>query len=126
MARGTTASASGSGSSATLKPQRPAASLPASSPSRRQSCKVILPLPLPAEMLAWVAAPGRKHSAASSQAILPPDCECRCTAGLKPPDIASKSQLMAIVFFTVAAGSPFHCAILAPLMRPRPATSVTI
>ena len=36
--------------------------------------------------------PGTKHARASSKRGLPPDCACRCTTGLQPPDTASRSQ----------------------------------
>lgn len=36
--------------------------------------------------------PGRKHAFSSLQHALPPDCANRCSTGLKPPDIATRSH----------------------------------
>jgi hypothetical protein len=36
--------------------------------------------------------PGRKHAFSSFQQALPPDCANRCSTGLKPPDIATRSH----------------------------------
>ncbi len=78
--------------SGTSKPQRDAAALPDSVPSLRQSRNDHLPLHAPAETFAWVVSPGTKQCRSMFQVFLPPACECRCTAGLQPPDMANRSH----------------------------------
>ena len=40
--------------------------------------------------------PGTKHACSSSHCGLPPDCACRCTTGLHPPDMATRSQAILV------------------------------
>ena len=60
--------------------------------SFRPLCRSKLPLQAPADCSASCADDGRKHKVFSSQVSLPRACECRCTTGLRPPDIKMQSQ----------------------------------
>ena len=61
---------------------------PCSSAARRPNA----PLHAPALCSACTPRPGTKQARASSQAGRPPDCECRCTRGLQPPEQSTRSQ----------------------------------
>ena len=66
--------------------RRPRCLRPGTRRARRSRCTA------PAERSACTDVPGTKHALASSNRALPPDCACRCTTGLQPPDIATRSQ----------------------------------
>ena len=75
-----------------LEPARRAASVPAATPSVRHACSAKLPLAAPAEHSACTGAPGTKHALTGSKRGRPPACAWRCTTGLQPPDIATRSH----------------------------------
>ena len=77
-----------------LNPAAVAALAPARAPSRNAAPSSKLPLHAPALNEASCVVDGLKHSVRSSHPSLPRACECRCTAGDRPPDMATRSQSM--------------------------------
>src|SRR5205809_6345070 len=65
-----------------------AASAPATNPSAKHSLRVKRPLQEPTERSGCTDGPGAKQACLWSQCTLPPDCECRCTGGVHPPETA--------------------------------------
>ena len=86
-----------------LNPAAMAALAPARAPSRNAAPSSKLPLHAPALNEASCVVDGLKHSVRSSHPSLPRACECRCTAGDRPPDMATRSQSM-------CTASPVICA----------------
>ena len=76
----------------TTKPAALAASSPAANPSLITALSSKIPRQPPAERSRATEAPGTKASSRSSKRSVPPDCENRCTDGVRPRDISTKSQ----------------------------------
>src|SRR5581483_12062865 len=71
-----------------------AADSPACVPSLTAESRENTPRHAPAERTRSAACAGRKAPRLSFQANLPRDCEKRCTLGVRPPDIRSRSHRM--------------------------------
>ena len=69
-----------------------AAAAPAAAPSLTAALSAKTPRQAPALRVRSAAAPGRKACRLSLQVSLPRDCEYRCTLGVKPPDMSTRSH----------------------------------
>ena len=101
MAKEASSRALGTDDALALKPASAAALRPASAPCLRQAESAQVPEAEPAATRALPVSGGRKAAFPSSHTGFSPRWQARCTTGLQPPAMATKSQ--AIELMPVAA-----------------------
>ena len=91
----------------------------ASAPLRKADASPNTPAAAPALALGCAGRSGTNPAMASFQRKDPRDCECRCTAGVQPPETASRSQEIR------RSGPPATGATSTPVTLRRPSTRST-